>query len=101
MTITIYTSQFPFTRDARARWVCEELGVRYETVKVSLLGAPDPTFSALCPTGKVPFLTDGDVSIFESGAIALYLAETYGRGALVPERGADRARVLQWVFFGA
>ena len=57
-----------------------------------------PEFLALNPNGHVPLLVDGDLALFESMAINLYLAERYGGGTLRPESAEDRARAVQWSF---
>ena len=82
----------------------EELGLAYRIVPVDIgRGAQfEPGFLAINPNNKIPALVDaggpGDaLAVFESGAILQYLAERTGR--LLPARGADRMRVLQWLFW--
>jgi glutathione S-transferase len=93
----------PRTRATRPRWVLEELGVPYELVRLDAQEGETrtPEHLARHPLGHVPALEDGEVRIFESMAICLYLAERYGEGRLLPPPAtAERAAVLQWIFFG-
>ena len=63
-----------FVRDLRLRWACEEAGLSY-TVRTVPIGEAGPDHLARQPFGQVPFMTDGNVQIFESGACVLHLAE--------------------------
>jgi glutathione S-transferase len=93
----------PRTRSMRPRWVLEELGLPYELVRLDPKKGETrtPEHLARQPLGHVPVLEDGDVRVFESMAICLYLAERYGEGRLLPPAGtAARAAVYQWLFFG-
>lgn len=88
------------TRSFRVRWLMEELGLDYELVTMPLdekvLRTPD--MLARNPFGKVPAIEDGDVTLFESGAIVEYLLETYGEGRLQPVKGSPEwLRYLQWM----
>ena len=56
-----------------------------------------PEFVAICPNSKIPVIVDGDTSVFESGAILIYLAEKTGQ--LLPRSGSERAKVLEWLMF--
>lgn len=101
-TIKIHCSGRPFTRDCRPRWLLAELGLGYEKVPVGIFSGAgkEPDYLAVNPTGKVPFLVDDGVAIFESGAILIYLADTYGAGNLAPALDdSARAEYLQWIFF--
>lgn len=84
-----------FVRDLRPRWACEELGLRYRERLISAMERPG-WYYAEQPWGQVPFLRDGDIAIFESGAILLHIAEK--AGALLPPAGQARASVLSWLF---
>jgi glutathione S-transferase len=86
-----------FVRDYRVRWALEEAGLAYD-VKPIALGAEQASaeYRALQPFGQVPALLDGDVELFESGAIVLHIAER--SPALMPEAASDRARVTAWIF---
>lgn len=91
----------PQTRTFRPLWMLEELGVPYELVKTDFADGSTrtPEFLAINPNGHVPALVDGELALFESMAINLYLAETYGRETLWPASAADRARAVQWSFW--
>jgi glutathione S-transferase len=82
-------------RDLRPRWACEELGLAYRERLISAVDRPEWYFAEQ-PWGQVPCLRDGDISLFESGAILLHLAERQGK--LLPEGGQARADVLSWLF---
>lgn len=100
--IKIHVSGRPFTRDCRPRWLLEEIGVDYEKVTVGVFTGDThkPEYLAQNPTGKVPFLIEGEAAIFESGAILIYLADRYGLGTIAPALDDPaRAEYLQWLFF--
>lgn len=81
-------------RDLRARWALEEAGLNY---RVRLLGQHRPPEYLLeQPFDQVPCLNDGDVRIFESGAIVQYIAEK--SGALLPGDKPGRYRAIQWTY---
>lgn len=82
-----------FVRDIRVRWACEEVGQRYE-VKL-IRDAKTPEHRRFQPFGQVPTYADEQGEIFESGAIALHIAER-GTG-LLPDDPAARVRATQWV----
>ena len=91
----------PGTRAFRAVWMLEEAGLDYEKVPVDL-SAPERSSELLAasPMGKVPALRDGDVRMWESAAICMYLADRYAPGRLAPARSdPDRGLYLQWMFF--
>src|SRR6185437_1740189 len=99
MAIKIYGSAM--SRAARVMWCAKELGVPFEHVDVAWDGLKKPEFLAINPNGKVPGFTDGNLNLFESLAINLYLAKKYGTGELYPTNLEDEARVLQWTIWGA
>jgi len=79
-----------------------ELGIAFESVTVDIFagGGGTPDYRRINPTGKVPFLEDGEIGIFESGAILIYLADKYGSGKIAPTlEDSTRAEYLQWLFF--
>lgn len=78
----------------------EETGLPYELVPVDTLKGEQlrPEFLALNPNGKTPALLDGDVSVFDSNAILLYLAEKTGR-FLPPHTPIGRAHLFSWMMF--
>lgn len=82
-----------FVRDLRLRWACEEAGLPYAVDAVPF-DDRGPDHLAHQPFGQVPFLTDGDVMLFESGAGLLHLArQSY---VLMPSDAAGQADTLQW-----
>ncbi len=89
------------SRALRCLWALEELGVPYENVPTNFAtDAKKPEFKALNPNGRIPTLVDGDVVLFESMAINLYLAKRYDTKGLYPKELADEARAIQWSFWG-
>lgn len=84
-----------FVRDIRVRWLCEEIGRPYRVETVPLRQKTAAHFHQQ-PFGQVPFIRDGGLTLFESGAILLHLAKGT---ALLPEGDAG-ALVLQWVIAG-
>jgi glutathione S-transferase len=84
------------SRAIRAIWGIEEVGIDYEHVAVSYgADSKDGDYLAINPNGRIPALVDGDLTLFESMAINLYLAKRYG-GALYPATAAAEARAWQW-----
>ena len=91
------------SRSQRVLWLLEELGVPYEVVRyerdAKTMLAP-PALLAVHPLGKSPVVTDGDVTVAESGAIVEYLVGKYGNGRLVPAPGtAERLRYTYWLHY--
>jgi len=84
-----------YVRDLRVRWALEEAGLSYRVQSVPF-GARGAEHFAHQPFGQVPWLTDGDLSIFESGAILLHLGER--SGALMPSDPRTRSAVIEWLF---
>jgi glutathione S-transferase len=84
-----------YVRDLRVRWALEEAGLPYRVESVSF-GERNAEHFAHQPFGQVPWLTDGDVSIFESGAILLHLGER--SDALMPVDPRGRSEALEWLF---
>jgi len=82
-------------RDLRIRWALEEAGLPYRVESVPFRDRGAAHF-AHQPFGQVPWLTDGDLSIFESGAILLHLGER--SEALMPKDPRGRSDTVQWVF---
>ena len=85
-------------RDLRVRWALEEAGLPYRiTLTGNHAGAiASPAYRAIQPFGQVPAIEDGDLTLFESGAIVLYIAERSEN--LLPTDPAGRAQVHQWMF---
>jgi glutathione S-transferase len=84
-----------FVRDLRVRWALEEAELPYH-VKSVPFRARDPEHFSHQPFGQVPWLSDGDISIFESGAILLHLGDR--SEALMPADARRRSEVLEWLF---
>lgn len=84
-----------FVRDLRLRWACEEAGLPYAVRTVPFEGRAK-NHLAQQPFGQVPFLRDGDVELFESGAGLLHLARK--SEALMPRDPVHEAQTLQWLF---
>jgi glutathione S-transferase len=82
-------------RDIRVRWALEEAGLPYRVNSVPFRNR-GAGHLAHQPFGQVPWLTDGDISIFESGAILLHLGEMSDR--LMPADPRGRSDVKQWLF---
>ena len=88
------------SRALRSIWAAEEVGADYELVKTHFIGdSKKPDYLALNPNGRVPTLVDGDLVLFESMAINMYLAKKYG-GDLYPGNAEDEALAIQWSFWG-
>lgn len=84
-----------FVRDLRPRWACEEIGLPYAERLIGVGPRPDGYYREQ-PWGQVPVLKDGDVELFESGAILLHLGEKDER--LMPRDRQGRARTISWLF---
>lgn len=84
-------------RDLRVRWALEEAGLPYEQRLVNVGPERDlPAYRALQPYGQVPIYIEDDLALFESGAIALHIAEKSER--LLPADPNGRARAICWLF---
>lgn len=100
MSVVLY--YHPFSRASGTIWALEEVGVPYELRFVDILKGEQksPQLLELNPMGKIPTLTDGDVVVAESAAIALYLADRYAYGKLAPKLDdPKRGTYLRWSFF--
>jgi len=88
------------SRTLRPLWLLEEIGIEYEQVPVDFRKGEnrDPEFLKINPNGKLPALVDGDLVLFESMAINLYLARKYGSD-LYPDNEADIALTDMWSFW--
>jgi glutathione S-transferase len=97
--ITAYKWVPPFAqglvRDTRARWAFEEVGIDYDVDVIDLPYAKSEAHRRFQPFGQIPTYSDGEVEIFESGAIVLHIAGL--APGLLPDDAAGRARATQWV----
>jgi len=83
-------------RDTRVRWALEEVGQPYEVRLVSFRAMKEPAHLALHPFGQIPTYEEGDLSLFETGAIVFHIAEHYT--GLLPGDANARARAITWMF---
>ncbi len=83
-------------RDMRVRWALEEVGAPYEVRLVSFKAMKEPPHKAVHPFGQIPTWEEGDLTLFETGAIVLRIAEHHA--GLLPEDANGRARVIAWMF---
>jgi glutathione S-transferase len=83
-------------RDMRVRWALEEVGQPYEVRLVSFGAMKEPAHLALHPFGQIPTYEEGDLVLFESGAIVFHLAERHA--GLLPDDANARARAITWMF---
>lgn len=83
-------------RDMRIRWALEEAGQPYDVRLVTFEEMKQAPHLALQPFGQIPTYEDGDVVLFESGAIVFHIAEHHA--GLLPEDKAARAKALSWMF---
>jgi glutathione S-transferase len=84
-----------FVRDARLRWACEEAGLAYAVRTVPFEGR-ETNHLAQQPFGQIPFISDGDVKTFESGACVLHIARKSEN--LMPRDPVGEAQTTQWIF---
>ena len=98
MALTIYG--IAFSRAFRSLWAANELGLDYTHVPTHFMKeSKQPDYLAVNPNGRVPAMVDGDLVLFESMAINLYLARTYGAPLRIDDP-VDEARAVQWSFWG-
>jgi glutathione S-transferase len=83
-------------RDTRVRWALEEAGRPYEVRLVSFRALKEPAHRALHPFSQIPTYEEGDLALFETGAIVLHIAERHA--GLLPEDANARARAIAWMF---
>lgn len=100
ITVTAFRWVPPFAqglvRDLRVRWALEEAGLPYQTRLIDPKVQASSDYRQQQPFGQVPVLQDGDLTLFESGAIVLHIAER--SEALLPHDPASRARAIAWLF---
>ena len=83
-------------RDTRVRWALEEVAQPYEVRLVDFTALKQPAHLALSPFGQIPTYEEGDLALFETGSIVLYLAERHA--GLLPSDPKARARAITWMF---
>src|SRR5262245_48849317 len=83
-------------RDMRVRWALEEVGQPYEVRLVSFRAMQEPAHLALHPFGQIPTYEEGDLALFETGAIVFHIAQRHA--GLLPDNANGRARAITWMF---
>jgi glutathione S-transferase len=83
-------------RDTRVRWALEEVGQPYEVRLVSFSALKERAHLTLNPFGQIPTYEEGDLALFETGAIVFHIAN--GRAGLLPDDANARARAITWMF---
>jgi glutathione S-transferase len=83
-------------RDMPVRWAFEEVGQPYDVRLVSFAEMKEPAYLALQPFGQIPAYRDGDLILFESGAIVFHIARHHK--GLLPEDAGAQARAIAWMF---
>lgn len=98
MALTLYG--VALSRANRCLWALEELGVAYDHVPTNFGGENKTAeFLAINPNGRLPAMKHGEFCLFESMAINLYLARTFGQGSLQPDGEIGAALATQWSFW--
>ena len=89
------------SRSLRCAWALEEAGASYDYQRVWMMKGEGQSaaFKAINPHGKIPVLTDGDMTLTESVAIVLYVAEKFPDSLLMPANTVQRAEVFRWIFY--
>ncbi|HTA13856.1 MAG TPA: glutathione S-transferase, partial [Solirubrobacteraceae bacterium] len=83
-------------RDTRVRWALEEVGQPYEVRLLSFRAKKEPAHLRLHPFGLIPTYEEGDLVLFETGAIVMHIAEHHA--GLFPDDANARARAITWMF---
>src|SRR5258708_15460805 len=83
-------------RDTRVRWALEEVGQPYQVRPVSFRAMKEPAHLAFHPFGQIPTYEEGDLALFETGAIVFHIAEHHA--GLLPDDANARARAITWMF---
>src|SRR5580704_13552197 len=83
-------------RDMRVRWALEEVGQPYDVRLLSFAEMKEPAHRALHPFGQIPTYEDGELTLFESGAIVIHIAQRHA--GLLPDDENARARAIAWMF---
>ncbi|HTA88626.1 MAG TPA: glutathione S-transferase family protein [Polyangiaceae bacterium] len=83
-------------RDTRVRWALEEVGEPYQVRLVSFRAMKEPAHLAVHPFGQIPTYEEGELALFETGAIVFHIAERHS--GLLPKDANARARAITWMF---
>src|SRR5271154_3426203 len=83
-------------RDTRVRWALEEVDQPYQVRPVSFRAMKEPAHLALHPFGQIPTYEEGDLALFETGAIVFHIADRHA--GLLPDNANARARAITWMF---
>jgi glutathione S-transferase len=83
-------------RDTRVRWALEESSVPYEVRLISFAAMKEPAHLAVHPFGQIPTYEEGNLTMFETGAIVFHIAQSHA--GLLPADSGDRARAITWMF---
>jgi glutathione S-transferase len=92
------------SRSLRCVWALEEAAARYDYVRVNMMKGEGlaPAFKAINPAGKIPVLVDGAMTLTESAAIVMYVADKFPDSRLMPaglHESFARAEIFRWIFF--
>eukprot|EP00210_Caulerpa_lentillifera_P008725 g8322.t1 len=101
-SVTLYTSATP--NGFKVSILLEELGIDYKVREIDLKAheQKEEWFLKINPNGRIPAIVDhknGEISVFESGAIMIYLADTFGDGLFLPKEGTRRYEIISWLMF--
>lgn len=100
ITITAYERSpdggMGLARDTRVRWALEEVGLPYSVRPLSFAAKVEPAHLAINPFGLIPTYEEGDLALFETGSIVLYLGERHP--GLLPDDANARSRAITWMF---
>jgi glutathione S-transferase len=99
MTLKVYGPAM--SRIGRITWCAGEAGVPCEAIDIPWSALKEGDFLSINPNGKSPGFVDGNLKLFESLAINLYIAKKYGLGKIYPTNIEDEARVFQWTLWAA
>lgn len=89
------------SRSLRCAWALEEAGATYDYQRIWMMKGEgqSPAFKAVNPAGKIPVLADGDLTLTESSAIVMYVAEKFPDAQLMPSDAKTRAEAFRWLFY--
>ncbi len=85
-----------YVKDLRIRWACEEAGISYDLKLITSKDQNTKEYRQIQPYGQVPAYEEGDIKMYESGAIVLHIGEKSEK--LIPRNPSARARAITWVF---